>query len=228
MLKLGNDIVNISTERSKLKYLDQRFLKRVFTKNEQNLILAVNDKSKIFWAIWAAKEAAFKACQKQCPELIFSHNTFEVNFDINSLNCVMVTLDNYSDSITGTVYYKDKFLAVTWQFNEHTVHCMAILLDNNKIFTDWNKVNYNIFIVDSNNHKEESLQTRFYAKRFLIEYGFDQNVSIVRPSTIVDGVKRYKPPILLAYDQPLENIEISLSHDHGWGAVAFFSNHLCK
>ena len=85
-----------------------------------------------------------------------------------------------------------------------------------------------IFIIDSNDHKEESLQTRFYAKQFLMSYGFDQNIAIIRPNTIINGTKHYGPPILMVDDQPLEAIEISLSHDHGWGAVAFFSNHLCK
>jgi len=223
MLKLGNDIVNLSIERSKLKHLDQRFLNRVFTTNEQNIIQhakSTSNKSKIFWAIWAAKEAAFKAYKKHHPKLIFSHRKFDVKFDINS---PVANLNNNNDhfSVTGTVCHENKLLTVTWQFNEHTVHCIAVLLDNNKIFTDWNKINYNLFIINPINHIEESLETRFYAKQYLVSCGFDEQIEIIRTSTIVHGIKYYEPPMLFIKDQPLTTIEISLSHDHGWGAVVF-------
>lgn len=220
---LGNDIVNLSTERSKLKHLDQRFINRVFTDNEQSIIQQVNsdNKSTILWAIWAAKEAAFKACQKQDPGLIFSHRKFDINFDIK---LPMLDLTNYSEhniNFTGTANYKNKILALTWQFSKHTVHCIAMLLDNNLLFIDWHKINYNIFIIDSTNHNIESLQTRSFAKQFLISKGFDPPIEIIRQNIIVNKTKRYGPPIVFIKNHTLTNIEISLSHDHGWGAVAF-------
>lgn len=209
--KLGNDIVNVSTKQSQLKYLDQRFLHRVFNEQESNIILQKNNtffnQSTALWAIWAAKEAAFKACKKQNIDLIFSHRKFKINLPvINS---------EYTNSlIIGTANYEGTIIALTWQIYQHTVHCIAVLLDNNAIFTNWEQINYNIFTVDSSHHLIESFQTKYYAKQFLRSKGLDPQLEIIRQNG---------PPMLFVGKIPLPEIEISLSHDHGWGAVAFIN-----
>lgn len=218
---LGNDIVNLSTARSKSKYLDQRFVKRVFTKSEQNIIELVTSpkhKSNIMWAIWAAKEASFKACQKKNPELIFSHSKFDITFDID---VAVIKFNNYNKPITGFVSYKNKTVAVKWQFDKHTVHAVAVLLSNNKIFTAWDKIQYSIFAIDSEDHIKESCSTRWHATQFLISCGLEQHIKIIRPNIIVNNATRHGPPIVCIKDHRLTTIDISLSHDHGWGAVAF-------
>ena len=141
-LKLGNDIVNLTAPRAENKYLNHKFLNRVFTNKEQDIIESFNnhnDKSKIFWAIWAAKEASFKACQKQKPELIFAHRKFEITFNTDLINIRSNSYDP-KQHIIGTAYYEDKLLTLKCEFTENLVHSIAVLLDPNKIFNDFDKI----------------------------------------------------------------------------------------
>ena len=230
MLKLGNDIVDLSLPRAKLKHLEPRFLKflnRVFTKEEQISILNNTNQPKMLWAIWAAKEAAYKALKKQLPELIFSHNKFAVDHK------TLIKLQdlNENNKITGILLYKDQLISIIWQCNYNNVHCIGVLLKNKKIFNNWEKINYNIIENIENTPSlsymkqyftkrelasiflEKSLRTRFYAKQLLKSCGFDPNIEIIKP----DG-----PPTLFIGDQQLINNEISLSHDGRFMAVCCF------
>ena len=230
-LKLGNDIVDLSLPRAKLKHLEPRFLMfltRVFTKEEQSNILNSNNKPKTLWAIWAAKEAAYKALKKQLPELIFSHNKFAVEHE------TLIKLHDLTENnkITGILLYKDQLISIHWQCDPNSIHCIAVFLKNNKIFTNWEKINYNITenienIPSLNYMKqyfterelasivlEKSLKTRFYAKKFLKSCGFAPNIEIIRTNN--------GPPTLFIAKQQLINHEISLSHDGRYMAVCCF------
>jgi phosphopantetheine--protein transferase-like protein len=232
MLKLGNDIVDLSLPRAQLKHLEPRFLRflaRVFTKEEQSSILNANNNPKILWAIWAAKEAAYKALKKQLPELIFSHNKFRVEYK------TLIKLQDLTETnkITGTLLYNNQLISINWQYSPDSVHCIAVLLNNQTIFNDWEKINYNIIENIENSPSldcmklyftkrelasiflEKSLKTRFYAKQFLKYCGFDPNIEIIRFNSNA-------PPTLFIGEQQLINNEISLSHDGKYMAVCCF------
>ena len=102
-IKIGNDIVDLSSSENKYKYLNNRFCDRVFTANENKTIGLCLDKNKdkILWSIWAAKEAAFKTCQKKIPEIIFAHKKFSL---------CKKTLENlidanFNENLIGTLIY---------------------------------------------------------------------------------------------------------------------------
>ncbi len=235
-LRLGNDIVDLSLPYAKYKYLDQRFLKRVFTTEEQNSISNAIYKSKMFWAIWAAKEAAYKACKKKFPEVIFSHN----KFIIDRSTLINLQYTNKTNEIFGIVVYKDQIISLRWQYYSNYVHATAVLLENREIFTEWGKINFNItkrsIFLDflnklglvkylkkyftkrelSSIFSEESLITRFYAKRFLKSCGFKQNIEIIRSNG---------PPMLFIKEHQLIEHEISLSHDGNFMAVCCYTVH---
>lgn len=225
-LKLGNDIVDLSVSRTNLKHLENnfnRFLSRVFTKKEQDIILMANYMPKILWAIWAAKEAAYKALKKQFPTIIFSHKLFEVTED------TLIELPNINQykEISGTLLYNKHLVTLKWQYNINFIHCIAIL--TNKIFNNWQLIYHNITEdleqlniatikqdftareLDSI-YSEQSLKTRFYAKQFLKSHNFDINIEIIRSNE--------SPPTLFVGQKQL-NHEISISHDGKFMAVCF-------
>lgn len=228
-LKLGNDLVDLSSPRIKLKHLNARFLQRVFTKEEQASILANNDNnSTILWAIWAAKEAAYKACKKLLPDLIFSHNKFAV--ELNTLaNLKTKNFDN--NNIYGFLLYKNLLINLNWQYNTNFVHCTAIILNNNSCFNNWEKINYNIFENIENTptvdemkpyfterelatiFSETSLKTRFFAKKLLKTHGLNANIEILRYHN--------QPPMLYLGNQQLTNYELSFSHDGNFIAICY-------
>lgn len=223
ILRLGNDIVDLSVPRTKLKHLEHnffRFLDRVFAPIEKIYILNAACKPKILWAIWAAKEAAYKALKKQFPQLIFSLNQFIVTKDtLHELQKL-----NFNNNIIGTLLYNKQLLTLNWQYNINFVHCIAVL--NNKIFNNWEIIHYNITedlenlnISNIKKHftkrelisiySEQSLKTRFYAKQFLKSIDFEDNIEIIRSNS---------PPALFVGEKQLDN-EISLSHDGKFMAI---------
>lgn len=233
MLLLGNDIVNLSVERALNKHLEQRFLQRILTLKEKELVLNSKQQHKTLWAIWAAKEACFKACQKQELGLIFSHKKFIIDLALHDVN-------KNNKNVFGIGRHGNNLLSIKWYFNDNTIHAMAVLLGNNQFFSSWDNIKSSIFPIDSTNYTNESLSTRIQAKKFLssptIRSYFSSistnlfNVEIIRQKSIINSKLKILPPKVVSKDQKglnkVLNIEISLSHDHGWGAVALAKSDL--
>jgi phosphopantetheinyl transferase (holo-ACP synthase) len=64
MAFIGNDIVDLTDPDNIGKSRDQRFLQRVFTEAERACIAAAAEPDVILWALWAAKETAYKIASK--------------------------------------------------------------------------------------------------------------------------------------------------------------------
>lgn len=229
---LGNDIVNIYIERSKFKHLDQKFMDRVFTTNEQLMIQKSINPTVTTWMIWAGKEAAFKACQKTNLNLVFSHRKFEVtlDLDIETSNLEFFSNTNNINStyrFSGIIKHQDNNLKAIWLICENFIHCIAVLDKHEKIKDlkfndlDLNQIKYHIFQIHSENYAIESLETKHFAKQYLINNGFDKNIEILRTKIFINGKLRYSPPMLFINNNPLINFQISLSHDNGWGAFVY-------
>jgi len=76
---LGNDLVDLSDPRHMGKAADERFLRRVFSEEEQEVIRTASQPDRTLWLHWAGKEAAFKTISKlQGQPPIFHHGLFRV------------------------------------------------------------------------------------------------------------------------------------------------------
>lgn len=80
MLLVGNDVVDLAQARSDPKAGNQRFLSRVFTSEERDLIEADACQEEALWMIWAAKETAYKLACKKAGPVVFSPVKFETRF----------------------------------------------------------------------------------------------------------------------------------------------------
>ena len=69
MPPVGNDIVDLGEPGNRGKSGDGRFLGRVFTPEERELIAGADDPDALLWSLWAAKEAAYKAVSRANPEV---------------------------------------------------------------------------------------------------------------------------------------------------------------
>jgi hypothetical protein len=67
MAFVGNDIVDLTDPGNIGKSGDNRFLQRVFTSPEREIIAASGDPDAVMWALWAAKETAYKVVRKKNP-----------------------------------------------------------------------------------------------------------------------------------------------------------------
>lgn len=220
-LSIGNDLVNIAVERSQDKHLDHKFINRILAAEEQLHLKSCIAKSVNLWMFWAGKEAAFKALQRKVSDLIFSHQKFVVYFDFKQVDqAINDQLKDYT--IYGIIKYQNIILQSKWEINQNLIHCISVNMINYlpKIYyTD--KVKYNIFTIDSTNYKTESFTTKENAKKCLIDYGLPAELEIKRPKINVEGKIKYVPPEIWISGKPSQDLLISLSHDHGWGAIAY-------
>lgn len=66
---VGNDVVDLGEPENQGKSGDGRFLARVFTDQEQEMIALAARPDTLLWSLWAAKEAAYKAISGGSPDL---------------------------------------------------------------------------------------------------------------------------------------------------------------
>ncbi len=81
---VGNDIVDLGSSAARGKADDPRFLQRVLTPEEQEVMdtLAGPGARDLFlWSAWAAKEAAYKAAAKACPGILSSPRKYNVSLE---------------------------------------------------------------------------------------------------------------------------------------------------
>lgn len=77
---IGNDIVDIATAQRESNWQRPRFLQKLFTENEQQIILNSEDSLISVWRFWSMKEAAYKLYTQLNPSRFYSPKKFECIF----------------------------------------------------------------------------------------------------------------------------------------------------
>jgi hypothetical protein len=78
---LGNDVVDLEAPENRGKSGDRRFLNRVFSAQERGWISAAASPDALLWALWAAKEAAYKAVSRDDPTVCSIPRRYPVLLD---------------------------------------------------------------------------------------------------------------------------------------------------
>jgi len=209
---LGNDIVDFQVDEA--KYHNPRFIQRVLTEQEQHYLAQSQHPNRFLWSLWAAKEACFKALQRNKPQLTFSPITYKLSND--TLQQLLTT--NHSENLSGEVNYKQQNLSIKYQWPEATVvHCLACV-----DFSSWPYIDSQIAHIENlSNYQQQSQAVRTLAQRLLKNHGIEAD--IIRPSLAMPNYDKPGPPILVnaGTQQPLPAI-ISLSHDNNYLAAALY------
>ncbi len=77
-MSVGNDVVDLADPEARLDGLHPRFEERVFRAAERDLLAASRSRHALHWALWAAKESAYKALKRLEPATVWSPKEFEV------------------------------------------------------------------------------------------------------------------------------------------------------
>ncbi|MHB8909642.1 MAG: 4'-phosphopantetheinyl transferase superfamily protein [Syntrophales bacterium] len=78
---VGNDVVDLKEPENRGKSGDDRFLDRVFTAREREMIAAARSPDTLLWSLWAAKEAAYKAVGGDDPSVCSIPRRYPVLID---------------------------------------------------------------------------------------------------------------------------------------------------
>lgn len=109
---IGNDIVDLALARKESKWQRDRFLDKIFTKNEQQLILNDANPEIMVWNLWSRKEAAYK---------IYNRETGIRGFFPLQLECF------YENATLGTVSIKGKSYFTQSKIENDSIYTIAVV-----------------------------------------------------------------------------------------------------
>ncbi len=228
MLLLGNDIVDLNEAGIAGKSGDARFVKRVFSDDEQTAILSSPNPNLTLWMMWAAKETAYKIISKLIGPPVFSHKKFKTTF-LESPSAAMPEIE--------VIYSRWRF-KIEIKVNKSYIHAVGTELTTGE-FSNYFRCEKVHRVTKSELKswgnasrrtddftKEECLSIH-HAASALVRHHCKQAIAEtlkISPSRlqIIRPLKDRKsqPPFLLLDNRPTE-IDISLSHHGAWVGWCF-------
>jgi phosphopantetheine--protein transferase-like protein len=200
---VGNDVVDLKHPGNQGKDKDERFLGRVFTAQERDRIAGAARPDKLLWALWAAKEAAFKVVSRDDPTVCSTPRRYDILLDPLAVS---------EACLAGRVITPKGELALRIIVTDDYVHALSAATDGNldRIFQR----------VDRMNVGEDAGEASVFVRRQLL-----REVARCLDCPLGELSIRKEPlgpgaPFVLRRGQPLA-VEISLSHDGRFAAFAF-------
>jgi len=112
---IGNDIVDLNTAALQSNWLRRGYLEKLFSENEQCLILNSQFPERKLWLLWAMKEATYKTHQRRFK--------LPRSFNPKQFKCEIVAGDK--TSILGKVQIQDFSYRTQTFIGEDYLHCIA-------------------------------------------------------------------------------------------------------
>jgi phosphopantetheine--protein transferase-like protein len=78
---VGNDVVDLKARATAGRSKDDRFVSKVLTDPEKNVLNRCENPDSCLWAMWASKEASYKAISRTLPSICSSPRRYEVIFE---------------------------------------------------------------------------------------------------------------------------------------------------
>jgi phosphopantetheinyl transferase (holo-ACP synthase) len=108
---IGNDIVDLDLALKESNWKRNRFLDKVFSSNEQQLILNSDNQDLMVWNLWSRKEASYKIYNRQTGIRGFFPLRFECYYD---------------DATTGTVSIDDFLFYTQTEIATNYIYSVAV------------------------------------------------------------------------------------------------------
>lgn len=117
---LGNDIVDLQLAAKQSNWRRKGYLQKIFTSQEQELILNATDQDQMVWLLWSMKEAAYKIVNRERLERFYRPTKFACNLTGNK----------------GSVTFENQFFYTESEIDEQFIHTIAV--QNQQSFTKIN------------------------------------------------------------------------------------------
>lgn len=208
MCLVGNDIVDLRDFRARKKSKDNRFVQRVFLPAEQSMIFAFVSPDTMLWALWAAKETAYKAVSKANHGITSAPSRYEVKIRPKNFSCSGHVLTPRGKVFIKIIIAKNHVHCVGVTDGsahlEKTIHGTGKIPPCHK--SDASAV-------------ESAFVRKIAAKAMGVHLGLDPDcIRIIRFKT-----RNGLGPPKVYINGEKTRIDLSMSHDHGFAAYAFTS-----
>lgn len=101
---IGNDIVDLNEASKSRHWNNQRFLSKVFTTSERDLIIRSSSRFHTTWALWSMKESAYKVHLRKFRKPFFAPSKIECQFEPEGSGKVRIDKTSYT---TNTIVNED-------------------------------------------------------------------------------------------------------------------------
>ncbi len=133
---IGNDIVDLKLAAKQSNWKRDRFLDKVFTKGEQELIFNAKTPFKMVWMLWSMKESAYKMYVQQISKRFFNPKI---------LHCKLIS------ETEGIVEVNENEYITKSQINNDFIYTIASLKNDKKIWSTIFELTNNSYSIQ---HKE--------------------------------------------------------------------------
>jgi phosphopantetheinyl transferase (holo-ACP synthase) len=132
---IGNDIIDLDLALIESNWKRNRFLDKIFSPNEQQLIQRSENKDHMVWNLWSRKEASYKIYNRQTGIRGFFPLRFECQY--NSANTGTVSIDDFvfytQTEITANYIYSVAVFEKEYFEKINTLETDAIIKKENGI-----------------------------------------------------------------------------------------------
>jgi phosphopantetheine--protein transferase-like protein len=199
---VGNDIVDLRASGNIGKSADGRFRGRVFTEEEQSLISGSRQPDAFLWALWASKEAAYKAVSRGNPAVCSIPRQYRVVIET-------ATGQETAGRLAGKVITPKGELSLRAALTLEWVHALVTGSD-----TDCDRIFRLVECLDDS--EDPSTAVRWSLLR---EIARSFGCTVGDLSMVKDTGRPGAPSVL--FRGHLLTEEVSLSHDGRFAAFAF-------
>ncbi len=223
---VGNDVVDLKEPDNRGKSRDARFLARVFTADERGVIARAAAPDTLLWALWAAKEAAYKAVSGGDRSVCSIPHRYPVHLDTSAPleNCDPQNLQralpgsdfqrshpsgDAEGCLTGRVITPRGEMALCVTVTEDYVHALATGAD-----ADFAGILQRVDRMDEAGSSGDP--SAFVRGQLLAEISRRFCCPIEDLAVLADSSGSGAPRVLVR-DRPLD-VDISLSHDGRFAA----------
>ena len=118
---IGNDVIDLSLAKKESNWQRKGFLKKLFSNDEQQLILEALNSFEMVWRLWSMKEAAYKIFTQQHSVRFFAPKKFECKLMLD---------------LNGVVCYKNQKFYTTSIVNQHYIFTRAALTKETSSYSE--------------------------------------------------------------------------------------------
>ena len=196
---IGNDIVDLSLAASSPHWKTQRFLDKVFSAEEQQLIKEAEDNIHAIWLLWSMKESAYKS------HIQDNHIPF---FAPAKIACLL------SSNLTGVVAIGDTIYQTSSQITKNFIHTISYSGASSEVLSDIGRLENASY---KNQHKD-SYRGVLNVISSLLNTGIE-HLTIKKTES---GV-----PVLYKHNVK-QSVPISITHHGNYYAYAFIALHVTR
>ncbi len=233
MPPVGNDVVDLKHPENQGKSRDDRFLGRVFTAEERARIAGAPCPETLLWALWAAKEAAFKVVTRDDPAVCSTPRKYAILLDagyesgtaagaeksggpvapaVNDLSGASHSLKKSDICLTGRAITPRGELALRILVTDDYVHALSAATTS-----DLDRMLQRVDLMDLGEDSREA--SAFVRRQLLSEIACSLDCPLGELSVAKEPLGPGAPFVL--YRERRLAVDISLSHDGRFAAFAF-------